>query len=136
MLAELDVDAAVAEAEVLEDVGGAEVGLVLGVLPRLGARVEAPERVLVVEGDGGGGDGVAEEARGQVRADLERLGGVLGGGDGGRAAADAQRERRRRGLPSQPPHGCLRVGVASPCVSLFSCWSFFLPLQDVRSGRL
>ena len=56
MLAELDVDAAVAEAELLEAVGGAEVGVVLGAVPGGGVRLEAPEGVLVVEGDGGGGD--------------------------------------------------------------------------------
>lgn len=105
MLAELDVDAAVAEAELLESVGGAEVGVVLGALPRRGARLEAPEGPLVVERDGGGRGGVAEEARRQVRADLERRGWVLGGGDRDRAGAGAQRQRRRR---RAPPHvsGC------------------------------
>ena len=130
MLAELDVDAAVAEAELLESVGGAEVGVVLGALPRGGARLEAPEGPLVVERDGGRRDGVAEEARGQVRADLERRGGVLGAGDRHRAGADAQRQRRRR---RPPPHGSGRRGPR-----LSSSRLLFLPPQDVRrnSGEL
>ena len=128
MLAELDVDAAVAEAELLEAVGGAEVGRLLGFEPRVGARLEAPEGVLVVEGDSGGGDGVAEEARGQVRADLEGLGGVIGGGYGRPAGAGAQRERRRH---NPPPHGCASALLA--VCPLLLRWSFFLPLQDVRS---
>ena len=111
MLAELDVDAAVAEAELLESVGGAEVGVVLGALPRGGARLEAPEGPLVVERDGGRRDGVAEEARGQVRADLERRGGVLGAGDRHRAGADAQRQRRRR---RPPPHGSGHAALLFP----------------------
>lgn len=108
MLAELDVDAAVAEAELLESVGGAEVSVVLGALPRGGARLEAPEGPLVVERDGGGRDGVAEEARRQVRADLERRGRVLRGGDRDRAGTGAQRQRRRR---RAPPHVS---GAATP----------------------
>lgn len=116
MLAELDVDTAVAEAELLESVGGAEVGVVLGALPRGGARLEAEEGPLVVERDGGGRDGVTEEARGQVRADLERRGGVLGAGDRDRAGAGAQRQRRRR---HPPPHG------SGPRALLFPGFSFF-----------
>ena len=108
MLAELDVDAAVAEAELLESVGGAEVSVVLGALPRRGARLEAPKGPLVVERDGGGRDGVAEEARRQVRADLERRGGVLRGGDRDRAGTGTQRQRRRR---RAPPHVS---GAATP----------------------
>lgn len=124
VLAEFDVDAAVAEAELLEAVGRAEVGVVPGAEPRGGARLEAPEGVLVVERDGGGGDGVAEEARGQVRADLEGSGGVVGGGDGGRTGAGAQGQRRRR---HPPPHGsALLLGVLAFSAS-------FLPPQDVWS---
>lgn len=111
VLAELDVDAAVAEAELLESVGGAEVCLVLGALPGGGARLEAPEGPLVVERDGGRRDGVAEEARGQVRADLERRGGVLGAGDRDRAGAGAQRQRRRR---RPPPHGSKGAALLFP----------------------
>jgi hypothetical protein len=102
VLSELDVDAAVAEAELLEAVGGAEVGVVLGGKVRGGALLEAPEGPRVVGRDGGGRDGVAEEARGQVRADLEGRGGVLGVGDGDRAGAGAKRQRRSR---RPPPHG-------------------------------
>lgn len=85
----------------------------LGLEPGGGARLEAPQGVLVVERDGGGDDGVAEEARGKVRADLEGRGGVVGGGDGGPAGADAQRERRRQ---NPPPHGCVSalVFLSSP----------------------
>jgi len=108
VLAELDVDAAVPEAELLQSVGGAEVSVVLGALPRGGARLEAPEGPLVVERDGGGRGGVAEEARRQVRADLERRGGVIGVGDRDRAGASAQRQRRRR---RAPPHVS---GAATP----------------------
>jgi hypothetical protein len=111
VLAELDVDAAVAEAELLEPVGGAEVGVVLGALPSGAARLEAPEGPLVVERDGGRRDGIAEEARGQVRADLERRGGVLGAGDRHRAGAGAQRQRRRR-RPS--PHGSGAAALLFP----------------------
>lgn len=136
MLAELDVDAAVAEAELLEAVCGAEVGVVLGADPGRGARVEAPEGVLVVEGDGGGGGGVAEEARGQVRADLEGGGGVVGVGDGGPAGARAQGQRRRR---RPPPHGRgwfrgLRTpGDSPPCGLVSHSFASFLPPQDGSS---
>jgi hypothetical protein len=100
VLAELDVDATVAEAKLLEAVGGAEVGVVLGGEVRGGALFEPQEGPRVVGRDGGGGDGVAEQARGQVRADLEGRGGVLGVSDG--AGACTQRQRRRR---RPPPHG-------------------------------
>lgn len=136
MLAELDVDAAVAEAELLEAVCGAEVGVMLGADPGRGARVEAPEGVLVVEGDGGGGGGVAEEARGQVRADLEGGGGVVGVGDGGPAGARAQGQRRRR---RPPPHGRgwlrgLRTpGDSPPCGLVSHSFASFLPPQDGSS---
>lgn len=120
MLAELDVDAAVAEAELLEAVGGAEVGLVLGLEPGLGARLEAQEGVLVVEGNGGGGDGVAEEARGQVRADLEGLGGVFGGGGvaqvGARAGCSPVEEQvAARAGPLEPSEDARSRATAAAC---------------------
>lgn len=88
----------------------------LGALPRGGARLEAKEGPLVVERDGGRRDGVAEEARGQVRADLERCGGVLGAGDRDRAGAGAQRQRRRR---RPPPHGSGAAGSPLTGFSFF-----------------